>query len=183
TRDGDSPAALLAHATAQLEQYDSVQLASDRVRSLTRIPGGFRAQVGPRTVTAAAVVLATGVNDDPLPVPGLADLWGRGVFTCPYCDGWEHRDQPLAALAPQAFGVHLASLLTLLSDDVTVCTSEGAPLPTEEQLADLPPGVTIERRPVVRAHGDGERLTGLELADGTVRPAGAVFGPAVLHPN
>lgn len=183
TRDGASPSVLLAEAVAQLEPYDSVQLESDRVRAITRIPGGFRAQVGPRTVTAAAVVLATGVNDDPLPVPGLADLWGRGVFTCPYCDGWEHRDQPLVALAPGGFGAHLASVLTLLSDDVTVCTSEGAPLPTEEQLADLPEGVAIERRSVVRVHGDGEHVTALELIDGTLLAAGALFGSTVSHPN
>ncbi len=183
TRDGANPADLMRAAEAELEQYESVQLVIDRVRSVTPIDGGFRAQIGPRTVTARTIVLATGVNDDPLPVPGLADHWGRGVFTCPFCDGWEHRDLPLAVIAPPSFGAHLARILTMWTDRVILFAGDDNPAPDDPAAATLPETVEIERRSVRRVVGDGERVTGIELVDGSVVEAGAVFGSAVPRPN
>jgi thioredoxin reductase len=177
TRDGATPAELVAAAEAELERYETVHLVTERVHAIERIAGGFRARVGPSTVTARAVVLATGVNDDPLPIPGVADHWGRGVFTCPYCDGWEHRDQRLAVVAPPAFGPHLARILTMVTGDVVLCADVD-----DAEAAALPPGVTVERREVVRVVGDGTRVTALDLADGSRLDVGAVFGAGVPRP-
>ena len=171
TRDGAEPGTLIATGEAELERYETVRLVTDRVHAIERVQGGFRARVGPSSVTARAVVLATGVADDPLPIRGLADHWGRGVFTCPYCDGWEHHGERLAVVAPRPFGPHLARLLTLWTDDVVLCADLDDP-----EAADLPPAVTVERRDVVAVVGDGERVTVLELADGARVPVGAVFG-------
>ena len=78
---------------------------------LTVAPISLRVSFGFRTVTAAAVILATGVNDDPPPIPGLAEQWGRGVYTCPFCDGFENQDKPLTVLGSAAWAPHTARML------------------------------------------------------------------------
>ena len=178
--DGVAPADLVRTAEEQLEPYETVVLQQDRVHSIEAIEGGFRARLGPGTVTAARIVMATGANDDPAPIPGLADHWGRGVYTCPYCDGWEHRDLALAAVVDPMFASHVAALLSMWSDDVTVFAPVEDPATRAAVAAH---GARIEHRPVVRVVGDGDHVHSLELADGTVVPVGAVFAPGIPSPN
>src|SRR6266568_3606555 len=76
---------------------------------------------------ARRLLLATGVADELPPINGLGELWGRGAFNCPYCDGWEVRDQPVAVLAADPRNLQLAVHLTRWSPDVLLC-SNGADL-------------------------------------------------------
>jgi thioredoxin reductase len=178
--DGVSPDELLRVAERQLEPYETVHLLSERVHGLDLIEGGVRARVGSGTVTAERVILATGVNDDPAGIPGLADHWGHGVYTCPYCDGWEHRDGRLAAVVEPAFAAHVAALLSMWSDDVTVF-STGLDDTGREAVAAH--GARLDERPVLRVRGDGDRVHSLELEDDTVVPVDAVFAPAMPRAN
>ena len=178
--DGASPEELLRAAERQLEPYETVHLLSERVHGLELIDGGVRARVGSGTVTAEREVLATGVNDDPAGIAGLADHWGRGVYTCPYCDGWEHRDGRLAAVVEPAFAAHVAALLSMWSDDVTVYATGVEPAVRAAVAAH---GARLDERPVLRVRGDGERVHSLELEDATVIEIDAVFAPAMPRPN
>ena len=188
TRDGAAPGAIVAAAEAELGRYPTVELVDARVGDITAIDGGFRAALGPGVATAASVVLATGVNDNPPPVPGLAERWGRGVFTCPYCDGFEHADTPLAVLGDPTYLPHLARMLTGWSDRVTVLPRFPGDAGSEAGLdpaarADLEAhGVRVEDRPVARLTGSGPTLA-VELADGTAVPIGALFVAGMPKPN
>ena len=176
THDGASPGEILAAGEAQLARYPNVQVLDARVTGLEHAPPGtpgFLADLGGRPASARAVVLATGVNDDPPPIPGLADHWGRGVFTCPFCDGWEHQDQPLSVVGDPAFGPHVAQLLRSgWSDRVTLFVGT-----LDEEVAEglRERGVVVDEREVVRVHGDGDAVEELELADGDRVPVGAIF--------
>lgn len=183
TRDGANPLELVAAAEADLARYPTLQLVDGRVSAIERLAdeeGGFRITFDGRTATASKVILATGVNDDPVPIPGLAEHWGRGVYTCPFCDGFEHQDLPLAVVGDPAFAPHGARLLTALSDRVTLYAAGLAADVVEPLVA---AGVRIDEREVVRVVGDGTRVTALELADGTREPTGAVFAAAMPRPN
>ena len=70
-------------------------------------------------------MLATGVVDELPEVAGLRERFSRGVFHCPYCDGWEVRDEALAAYGRGEHGVKVALELTPWSDDVVLCTDGG----------------------------------------------------------
>ncbi len=72
------------------------------------------------TVHGDAMVLATGVHDELPPVDGLADRWGKSVFNCPFCDGWEHRDQPVVVIDAAPGADHLATLVRSWTPHVTV---------------------------------------------------------------
>lgn len=137
TRDGAHPMDLRALGRAELENYPSVRIIDHKVLSVRRAAPGFELQVNDGNVyQCRALLLATG-RDDELPSrPGFLELYGRGVFHCPICDGWEHRDEPLVAYGrgEPAFAVAL-SLLTW-SPHVTLC-ADGACELTEAQQRQL----------------------------------------------
>lgn len=155
-------------------------MVDDRLTALAVVDGGFRASIGKRTSTASTGIIATGANDNLPPIPGLAEHWGRGVFTCPYCDGFEHSGTHLAVTGSALFVPHIAPLLTGWSDHVTVF-HDGL---DETVRADLVThGVNVEERPIAGVQGDGNTVSSLELADGTDVHIGALFVAELPVPN
>lgn len=124
SRDGIAPAEMRAIAHTQLAKYPSVAVNEDRVVDAIRTDYGFlvTTRTG-RRVRARKLLLAAGVVDD-LPIhPGFRDLYGIGLFHCPYCDGWEMRDRPLAVYGRgDAKGGGLALEMTHWSRDTVLCT-------------------------------------------------------------
>lgn len=179
THDGANPNDLIDTAEADLGKYPSVELVDGRVTEIELVEGGFRVVFDGRTSSAAHVVLATGVNDDPPPIPGLADQWGRGVYTCPFCDGYEYADEPVAVIGDPQIAPHTARLLNAITDHVTVHVDVDPD--ASAMLATL--GITVEKRDVVRVVGDGDHVTAVGLADGTQQATSAVFVASVPLPN
>src|SRR5258708_32185551 len=100
TRDGASPLELLAAGRAEVAGYGG-QIMTGTVTALARLPGGsFEVTLADGSSRRARrVLVATGLVDEYPDVPGLRERWGRDVVHCPFCFGWELRDQPLAVLA------------------------------------------------------------------------------------
>ena len=106
TRDGIAPADFLQLARGELAQYDSVEIRSEEVTAAECRPGdGFVVTVASGgTLRARKLLLATGVVDNLPDIPGFREMYGRSVFHCPYCDGWELCDRPLAVYGRGARG-------------------------------------------------------------------------------
>jgi thioredoxin reductase len=124
TRDGIPPHEFLRLAREQLTQYDTVSLREVRVVSAECRPDARFAVTladGER-VTARRLLLATGVVDNLPEIEGFRELYGRSIFHCPYCDGWEVRDQPLAVYGNGERGLGLSLELTGWSRDLVLCT-------------------------------------------------------------
>ena len=101
SRDGISPEELLEIGREKLEPYPSVEVRSERVIGTSGVNGDLEVILDDGSVVRARkLVLATGVVDELPEKPGFEELWGRGVYHCPYCHGWEVRDRPLAASTP-----------------------------------------------------------------------------------
>jgi thioredoxin reductase len=191
TRDGESPAELLRLGRAEVARY-GVEVRPGRVTAVRRTDpdsgagAGFVVELdgagGAAVVRARRVVLATGMTIDLPDIPGLAETWGRGTATCPYCHGWEVRDRPLGVLAlDSARGEHLATLLRQWSDDVTLYL-QGAE-PPEAMDAFAAQGITVEGTSVTAVDHDGGDIAGLVLADGRRVPCGALFLAVAPRPN
>lgn len=182
TRDGTPPGELLRIAHEQLAAYDSVEVHRTQVVHGERLENGLFALVdahGQRT-TARSVLLATGVVDELPDVPGLREAWGTGVHHCPYCHGFEVRDQPLVVLATTPHASHLAPLLLGWSTDVTVC--EHTPgLFTDEQREDLQRRGLRLNGPVDHLEVVDGRVTDVVLADGTSLGPSQVFTTAPVR--
>lgn len=171
TRDPVPPATLRRIARAQLRHYD-VTIRDAKVVKVKRARSGFAATLADGAlVHARKVLLATGVRDRLPDVPGLRALYGRSVFHCPYCDGWEVRDQPLAALGAGECGVALAHELRGWSDDVVLCTN-GEPLGDAARALDGIPVVEARIRKLVGRRGRLERIV---FEDGQVLARRALF--------
>ncbi|MCB8797307.1 NAD(P)/FAD-dependent oxidoreductase, partial [Escherichia coli] len=83
-----------------------------RVQSVQQEPsGGFSATLSDGTAaTARRIILAVGLVDELPEIPGLREHWGRTVLHCPYCHGWEVRDQQIGIIGTGPFSVHQALL-------------------------------------------------------------------------
>src|SRR3954463_2809656 len=131
--DGVDPAELRARGRAELARY-GVEVATATVDGAEVISGGIRVVSSRGTDGARTILLATGMLDEVPDIAGFTGVWGTSAHTCPYCDGFEHRDERLAVLAAGARGEHLAVLLRQWSSDV-VLVSNGPHELAVEQLA------------------------------------------------
>lgn len=176
SRDGTAPDELLRTAREQLAPY-AVELVRARVTDADRIDRGFTVTLDDgRRLRTRKLLLATGLVDIMPDMPGIADLWGRGVYPCPYCDAWEHRDTPLVAHGPDA--AELALTLRTWSKDVTLLTG-GHPAPDDDDLQRS--GVKVSTSPVRRLVGDDDGLRRIELEDGRALDCRAMFVKQGCH--
>ena len=137
TRDGTPPLELLRLGHADLAPY-GIEFRATRVTDVGRAADGFEITVAAaERVRARTVLLATGVLDELPAIPGIKECYGVSVHHCPYCDGWEHRDESLAVVGHGAAGAGLALSLKTWTDRVTLCTNGPARLKRQhrEQLA------------------------------------------------
>ncbi len=179
SRDGMPPAELLAAGRAEVREY-GVEIVDDRV---VRIEPGFRARLGDgKELVARRVLLATGVRDELPNIPGVQERWGRDLLHCPYCHGWEVRDQPLGVLGTRPDAVQHALLVAQWSDDV-VFFEHTMDLGADDRARLGARSVTVARGAVDRLVVEGDRLVGVGLADGTVVPRTAVFIRPVNVPH
>lgn len=171
SRDGLPPVELLALGRAEVAGY-GVELLQGEVCS---IQAGFVVGFGDgRSLRARRLLVATGLSDVLPEIPGVREQWGKDLLHCPYCHGWEVRDQPLGVLGTSSAAVQHALLVRQWSPDVIFFTHAFEPTATERrQLASR--GIRIVDGPVARLVVAAGRLHGVELADGTVFPRVAVF--------
>ena len=157
--DGLAPAALRARGVEELGRYGIAVRAAEPAQARS-VAGGVELD-GERARTA---ILATGLLDPTPAIDGFDAIYGTSAHTCPYCDGWEHRDQRIAVLAPvPGAGAHLGRLLRQWSGDVVVLTGGRPGVDAAEEAALAAIGVPVEREPVERLAASDGRLTAIEL--------------------
>ncbi len=173
--DGLDPADLRARGRTELGRY-GVEVVTAEVQEAEILDGTVRVTSSRGADLTRTVLLATGMLDEMPDIPGFAEVWGTTAHTCPYCDGFEHRDKRLAILAAGARGEHLAILLRQWSDDV-VLLSNGPHGLDADQLARVQAlGIPIIQTPVVALDSDdGGRLRRLRLDEGETLDRDALF--------
>ena len=169
-RDGTPPGELLAAGRAEVAGYGG-EVVTGTVTDAKPDGGGFRVTLaGGNQVEARRLLATTGLVDELPDLPGLAERWGRTVLHCPYCHGWEVRDQPIGILATGPRAVHQALLWRQWSADVTLFVHTG-PAPTGEEQARLDArGIRVTTGEVAALEGGAD----VRLRDGTLVPRQAV---------
>lgn len=182
SRDGMPPGELLAAGRRELTAYPSVRVQPGRVDSVAGVLDSFVVTLADgETHQARRLLLATGLVDEPWPIPGVSRRWGRGVYHCPFCHGWEARDRSIAVLGREPAQVMLAAYLAhRYSDDIVVATHGPHELP-EPIMANLSAfKVRLVEAPVVEVTGERDALQ-LRFADGTVLPRQTIFHRAPVR--
>ena len=175
-REGTPPGELLARGRAEVQGYGGV-VRDGRVEAVERAEGRHRFAVALEdgtAVRARRLLVATGLVDGLPDIPGVAERWGRDVLHCPYCHGWEVRDQPIGVLATGPNTVHQALLFRQLSEDVVVFRHTGPALSADDEASLRALGVRLVDGEVVALEVSGDRLTGVRLATGEVVARSAV---------
>ncbi len=171
SRDGMPPADLLAEGRDEVAGY-GVELVSDQVLGIE--PGFVVRVAGGRTVTARRILMATGVGDELPDVPGVRQRWGKDLLHCPYCHGWEVRDQPLGVLGALPGSAQHALLVRQWSGDVVFFVHTYHLMPAEQRQLEAR-RIRVVSGEVARLVVKDDRLTGVELTDGRVVARTAVF--------
>ena len=179
--DGVPPAELYARGRRELERYPSVEVRDGEVRAAAAGDGITLDLADGAGVHIRRLLLATGMRYDYPDLPGLAPLWGRSVFHCPFCHGWEVRDQPLAVLAQGERAVHMATLLRGWSDDVVLLTGGPADLSDDDRARLDIAGIPIDERKVRELDSAAGELHAVVFDDGARLPRSALLVAAELR--
>jgi thioredoxin reductase len=176
TRDGAAPEELLRIGREQLRPYQ-VEICPDRAREARiALDGHCQLTLGSGAeVSAQALILATGVIDELPAVPGLAELWGRGIYHCPYCHGWENRYNKVAVFGRGESGYQQAVHLHHWSPRLALCTDGPAELTLAQRkhLAQLE--ITVLEMPVKAIDGTAKCLRAILFEDGSRQAVDALF--------
>jgi thioredoxin reductase len=175
--DGITPGELraLGRREGGLYGVKYVDAEVNGVRHIEEGRGKFEVDVeGGGRVSARKLLLATGVRDKLPDIENIRDFYGKTVHHCPYCDGWEHRDERLVAIGDGKAAIGLALSLRTWSDQVSACIC-GEPLEDSDRERAESNGIVIHASMPIRMEGRGGRLERLHFADGPPLECDAVF--------
>jgi thioredoxin reductase len=182
SREGIDPREFRRIAHEDLRKYDTVRLEQGEVTASRCIAGGFAVTLADgRTATSRKLLIATGVQDNVPDLPGLRDFYGRSVFHCPFCDGWELRGQPIAIYGRGRRGHGLSMEMLGWTPDLVLCT-DGPPhldATHRDQLARN--GIRIREDRVVRLEGTDGRLERVIFDTGDPLSCRALFFTTGQH--
>ncbi|ATG55943.1 thioredoxin reductase [Brachybacterium ginsengisoli] len=187
--EGTPPAEYLARGRDEVRQYGGLVVAGEVASARALDPsadGDLRFEVAladGRTLTARRLLLASGVRDELPEIPGLAQHWGHGLVHCPFCHGWEVRDQAIGVIATRAASFHQALMFRALSEDITVFAA-GVEIDAETRERFGALGIAVVESPIqeIVADADGG-LAGVRLADGELVARDALVVASVLAPR
>ena len=182
TRDGVSPADFRRAAYEEVLAYPSVRHWQTEVTGIQKTKNGFCVLTSSgNAVEARKLVMASGLKEVFPNIEGLYEFYGKSVFNCPYCDGWEMKDRPLALISEEPSVFHTAKLLYNWSKDLIVCTNGGAPLTDEQRQRLESRGIRVVRTQVVAFSGHDGQLESIRFADGSrIERGGAFIMPKFL---
>jgi thioredoxin reductase len=175
TRDGTPPLELLRLGRNELSPY-GIDVRNASVTAVERGGAGFEITIADRErVQAHALLLATGICDQLPSIVGVSECYGISVHHCPYCDGREHRDEPLAVIGRGRSAVGLALSMKTWSTRVTLCTNGGG-VPTRSQRKQLAAQhVVMRSERVLRLEHENGRATQLVFDGGQPLECRGVF--------
>ncbi|HEX4208365.1 MAG TPA: NAD(P)/FAD-dependent oxidoreductase [Ktedonobacteraceae bacterium] len=159
TRDGVHPAEFRAIGQQEIAKYPSVEIHPARIETVRKQGTTFElvANSG-ETFEARNILLATGIQEILPAVEGIYDYYGKSLFNCPFCDGWELRDKPLVLIVEnEMMASHPPKLLYNWSHDLVVCTNGHQVLNEEQKLFFNKYGIgVVEDKIVALAGQDGQ---------------------------
>ena len=175
TRDGAHASELLAVAKEQLSKYPSVEYRKQRALAVQRQPEHFEVETEAGTLRTRRLILATGFADriEGLEIPGLEAVYGRTVFPCPFCDGFEHADERWAAFMGDGVE-HYAQVLRMWTADLIVFTN-GRTLSGEARAALAANDIPLVESRIEALEAEGDHLRAVRTVDGEVYERDAGF--------
>jgi thioredoxin reductase len=183
-QDGQPGEAIAAKGRAEVLAYPTVTWRDGLATEVRRLSDGFAVHTASEELRSKRLILAAGVVDELPAVPGLTERWGKSVFFCPYCDGYELGRGRLGVLATGAPSLRLVVLVSeWAAKDQTTFFLNGTFEPDREELADLTSrGIKVERELVASVAGEAPAVE-MRLRDGRASPLDGLFVMSRTHFN
>ena len=175
SRDCVPPLELLRLGREELKPY-GVEPRQTLVTELTQINDSFEATLDDgEKVSARTALIATGVSDHLPDIPGVEECYGVTVHHCPYCDGWEHRDEVIAVIGRGTSGAGLSLSMKTWTPNVVLCTNGVHSIRRDDRARLDTEQIAIRPAPILRVDHDGPRVRALVFADGSSLACDAIF--------
>ena len=176
TRDGQTPEEISSLAREQVETYKTVRFCDERAQTGMRINDGFEvATHSNKKFQSKKLIFATGIKDEMPSIPGFSACWGISVVHCPYCHGYEIKQQKTAIFATGDTAFHLASLVRNLTDQLTILTSGKHDFRPEQITRLKKHGITIDERELAEIKHKNGYLKEVIFKDNTKLPLDAMY--------
>ncbi|KGA98388.1 FAD-dependent pyridine nucleotide-disulfide oxidoreductase [Alkalihalobacillus alcalophilus ATCC 27647 = CGMCC 1.3604] len=168
TRDGIHPEELKRVAQEELSRYPDVRIEKQRVHLINKENNLFEVETENGEVyRARKIILATGFKEVLPDIPQVKEFYGKSLFSCPFCDGWELRDRPLAVIADDHKAFHMAKLVSNWTNDLIIFTNGSKVLSYEEQELLKSKGIRINEKKIATFIGEEGMLEKIQFEDGT----------------
>jgi thioredoxin reductase len=182
SRDGVPPQEFLGLARREVRRYPGVRYLPQEVRSANRTRQGFAVRLADgRKVNCRKLLIATGVFDIVPRIPGIDELFGRSVFQCPYCDGWEMRDRRVLAYGRGRRGFEMARAMTAWTSDLVLCTDGASGYSAEDRKLLERNGIRLVEKRIASLEGARGRLRTVVFARGERMARDAMFFDTPSH--
>ncbi|MCY7674836.1 NAD(P)/FAD-dependent oxidoreductase [Bacillus safensis] len=168
TNDGMTPFEIRQAGEADLQKYPNIKIKRNRIVDIQKKEESFTLLTHEGDAfEAKKIILATGLQDILPEIEGIHDVYGKTLFSCPFCDGWELKDKALALIAENQRTLHMAKLLSNWTKDLIVFTN-GHVLAEEDKALLTAHSIQVIDVPIVSIDHDNGQLRALQLANGEI---------------
>ncbi len=176
TQDGEPPLGIAAKGRKQLEAYPTISFLEDKADKASRTAEGFRVEVSLGTAFIAKKLLfATGIKDIMPDIPGYAESWGISVLHCPYCHGYEVRNQPTGILANGDMAFEKARLIAQWTRELTVFTNGSSTLSEAQRSLLVRHHIDVIEKTIRSIATEEGHVSRLEFTDGSSHNLKAIY--------
>lgn len=176
SRDGTPPGEFRDLIKKDLARYENVHINNIGVQSISKQDQHFDFVLNNQTqLSAKKIILAHGVKDILPEFPGVNEIFGKSLFFCPYCHGYEHRNTPIALLGNGDFIVHMSTVISGLTDDLVIFTNGKATISAEQALQLQKNKIEIIEGEIESFIHEGENLKAIKLKNNQTIPRSFAF--------
>lgn len=184
TQDGKPPHEISTLAKQQVEKYETIQFYKGLAVTGTKKGSVFEITTDTdEKFTAKKLIVATGIKDIMPDVKGFAECWGISVIHCPYCHGYEYREQHTAIIANGDRAFHLASLVSNLTGNITVLTAGRADFTPEQRDKLYSHNINIKEAKISGLEHNKGHLQTIVFDDGTTLPCNVAYAAIPFSQN
>jgi thioredoxin reductase len=176
SREGISPRKFLSLARSQLYRYPNIHFGNVRIHDIKVEQTGFTlTPVHGAAVACNRVVLANGIRDRLPTIGNIEQFWGKSVFVCPFCDGWEVRGQAIIVYGNASQAVDLAQELMVWTNDLIVCSPDTSSVSEKQRRWLRAARVGLREESIDRLLGEHDSLQAVMLKNGEIVRCRALF--------
>jgi thioredoxin reductase len=176
TQDGKTPEEIATLATKQVEMYNSVNLIKGLATNGTKYENGFEIRtLSEETFRAKKIIFASGIRDIMPDIDGFAECWGISVLHCPYCHGYEVRNERTGILGNGEYGFEFSNLISNWTKDLTLFTNGPSSLTAEQTAKVVKNKIKIVEKEIEKLEQTNGYIRNIIFRDGTKSSVKALY--------